>query len=96
VKPRPEARQLLLTVNDHTAGLYDTRTLESILPLPAGVLPLALSSDGRRLAANLDARRLLVWDLAAVRRSLMDLGMDWEDPAPEPTGRFPDSGQGSQ
>jgi WD40 repeat protein len=61
------------------AGLYDARTLEPLLPLPAGTLPLALSADGRHLAVSVDADRLQVWDLVKVREQLRELGLDWAD-----------------
>ena len=73
----PDARTLWLTKDQRTAGLYDARTLEPLLPLPAGMLPLALSPDGDRLAVSVDAQRLQVWDLAAVRDQLRELGLDW-------------------
>ena len=60
-----------------TAALHDARTLEPLLPLPTGTLPLALSPDGRRLAVSVDARRLQLWDLAEVRERIHELGVDW-------------------
>jgi len=73
----PDARSLWLARDWRTAGLYDARTLELLLPLPAGMHPLALSSDGRHLAVSLNLRRLQVWDLAEVRRLLKELSLDW-------------------
>jgi WD40 repeat protein len=73
----PDARTWWLTQDLRTAGLYDAHTLELLLPLPAGVLPLALSPDGRHLAVSVDARRLQVWDVVEVRERLRKLGMDW-------------------
>ena len=70
----PDARTCWLTSGNGTAGLHDTRTLEPLLPLPRGTLPLAVSPDGRRLAVSVDTRRLQVWDLAAVRAQLRELG----------------------
>jgi WD40 repeat protein len=61
----------------HDASLYDRKTLEPILPLPANVLPLALSSDGRQLAVSVDDRRVQVWDLVELRNHFQDLGLDW-------------------
>ena len=61
------------------AGLYDAQKFEPLLPLPVGMIPLAVSSDGRRLAVSVDARRLQVWDLAEVRMQLRELGLDWMD-----------------
>jgi hypothetical protein len=43
------------------------------------MLPMALSSDGRFLAVNVDSRKLQVWDVTEVRRQLRGLGLDWVD-----------------
>jgi serine/threonine protein kinase/WD40 repeat protein len=74
-----DGRALWLTKDYRTAGLFDARTLKPLLPLPAGMLPLALSSDGRFLAVNADSRKLQVWDVTEVRRQLRSLGLDWVD-----------------
>jgi hypothetical protein len=63
--------------DQRSAGLYDARTLEPLLLLPTGTLPLALSQNGRYLAASLDARYLQVWDLTEVRQKFRELGLDW-------------------
>jgi WD40 repeat protein len=75
----PDARALWLTKDARTAGLYDARTMEPLLLLPAGMLPLALSPDARRLAVSVDAQRLQVWDLHELRSQLRALGLDWTD-----------------
>lgn len=72
-----DARTLWLTRDQRTAGLYDARTLQPLLLLPAGMLPLALSPDERHLAVGVDARRVQVWDLALLQRHMKDLGLDW-------------------
>ena len=74
---RPDARALWLTKDQRTAGLYDARTLDPLLLLPAGMLPLALGPDGQRMAVTVDAQWLQVWDLAALRVQFRDLGLDW-------------------
>jgi WD40 repeat protein len=79
----PDARTLWLTGDPLTAGLYDARTLAPLLPLPAGMLPLAISPDGRRLAVSVNARRLQLWDLVQVRNQLSELGPDWSLDPPE-------------
>jgi WD40 repeat protein len=73
----PEARALWLVRGPRTAGLYDSRTLEPQLLLPAGMLPVAISANGRRVAVSVDARRLQVWDLAELRNELRAVGLDW-------------------
>jgi WD40 repeat protein len=74
----PDGRGIWLTKDALTAGLYDVRTLEPLVLLPTGTLPLALSADGRQLAVSVDARRLQVWDLDKVRARFRELGLDWE------------------
>jgi WD40 repeat protein len=76
----PAGHAIWLMKNYRDAGLYDARTLEPILPLPAGTIPLATSADGRHLAVVVDAHRLKVWDLADVHLQLSDLGLDYEEP----------------
>ena len=75
----PDAQSFWLRNDLRTGGLYDARTLEPRLLLPAGILPLALSSDGRHVAVSVKAQRLQVWDLVEVRRQLRELGLDWAD-----------------
>lgn len=79
----PNARALWLTKDPRNAGLYDRRTLEALLLLPTGVIPLALSPDGQRLAVSIDAQRLQLWDLGALRQHLRGLGLDWRQDPPE-------------
>jgi hypothetical protein len=74
-----DGRTLWLAKDYRTAGLYDSRTLEPLFFLPTGMFPLALSPDGRQLAVSVDAQRLLVWDLEAVRQHFRELGLDWAE-----------------
>jgi hypothetical protein len=74
---QPDGRSAWLAKDFRTAGLYDARTLQPILSLPTGTFPLALSRDGRHLAVSVDAQRLQVWDLDAVRAHLRELALDW-------------------
>jgi hypothetical protein len=75
----PDARTFWLWTGFRTAGLYDARTAELLLPLPSGTHPLALSPDGRHLAVSVDARRVQMWDVAEVRLRLRELGLDWRE-----------------
>jgi WD40 repeat protein len=75
----PDARALWLTKDARSAGLYEARTMEPLLLLPAGMLPLALSPDAHRLTVSVDAQRLQVWDLPELRDQLRALGLDWAD-----------------
>ena len=73
----PDGRGLWLTKGLREAGLYDARTLQPRLLLPTGMLPLAITRDGRHLAVSIDGQRLQVWDLAALREQFRELGLDW-------------------
>jgi WD40 repeat protein len=73
----PDGTGLWLAHDFRTAGLYDAQTLQLLLPLPVGTLPLAVSPNGRYLAASVDWRRLQVWDLFEVQGHLKDLGVSW-------------------
>jgi len=74
----PSGPTCWLSSDFRTAGLYELTTLEPLLPLPTGTLPLALSSDGRRLAVSVNARCLQVWDLEDVKNQLSQLHLDWQ------------------
>jgi eukaryotic-like serine/threonine-protein kinase len=73
----PDDRSFWMTKGQAASGLYDARTLQPLLLLPTGMLPLAVSSDGQRLAVSVDAQRLQLWDLAALREQFRELGLDW-------------------
>ena len=73
----PNGRGWWLTKDFRNAGLYEPETLRELLPLPPGMLPLAISPDGRYLAVSVDARRLQLWDLREMRTHFRDLGVDW-------------------
>jgi serine/threonine protein kinase/WD40 repeat protein len=74
-----DGQSFWLTRDPRTAGLYDARALEPLFLLPAGMLPLALSPDGRHIAVSVNAQRLQVWDLVEVRRQMRELGLDWAE-----------------
>jgi WD40 repeat protein len=73
----PDGRTVWLAQSLRWAGLYDLRTFELQLPLPTGMLPLALSADGSQLVVSVDGRRLQVWNLPALREELGKLGLGW-------------------
>ena len=73
----PDGKTMWLTEGYRAAGLYDSRTLELLMPLPVSAYPLATSADGRWLAVSMDLRRLQVWDLEELRSQLRALGVDW-------------------
>jgi len=75
----PDGKAFWLRHDARTAALHDTQTFETLLPLPAGTLPLAVSPDGRHLAVSVEARRVQVWDLADVGKRFRELGVFWRD-----------------
>jgi serine/threonine protein kinase/WD40 repeat protein len=75
-----DERTFWLSTHYRSAGLYDAKTAELLLPLPSGTSPLAMSPNGQFLAVTVDARRVQVWDLTAVKDRLRELGLDWNDP----------------
>ncbi|MBM3882723.1 MAG: hypothetical protein FJ387_23875 [Verrucomicrobia bacterium] len=74
-----DARTLWLSTDYSASGLYNAPTTEPLLPLPPNTIPLALSPDGRYLAARVDSQHMQVWDLEEARRQLRSLGLDWMD-----------------
>jgi hypothetical protein len=46
---------------------------------------MAFSPDGRYLAAGTSEQSAVVWDLAALRQGLVELGLEWEPSAPPVT-----------
>ena len=76
----PDGATLWLTQDFRTGGLYAARDLKLLLPLPHGVLPLALSENGQLVVVSVDATRLQVWDLERVHQEFSKLGIDWVSP----------------
>ena len=72
-----DARKLWLTKTGRESGLYDARTLEPLLLLPTGMVPLAISPDDERVVVGVDTERLELWDLPEIRNQLRALGLDW-------------------
>jgi serine/threonine protein kinase/WD40 repeat protein len=75
----PDSQTLWLCTDYSSAGLYDARTVEPLLPLPPNTRPLALSPDGRYLAASVNSRRIQLWDLNEARKQLRAIGLDWQE-----------------
>jgi len=84
----PDGRTLWVSRDTRVGALYDTRTLDLLLPLPTGTLPLAVSPGGRNLALSVDGRRVQVWDLVELRRQLRVLGVDWDSARTVPAKTF--------
>ena len=73
----PQGHTIWLFTRFRTACLHDARTIEPLLPLPPGTLPLAISPDERQLAVSIDGSQVQIWDLADLRKQLQALGLDW-------------------
>lgn len=73
----PDEKSFWLTHNFREAALHDAENLQTLLPLPVGSHPLAVSADGRWLAVRVDGRRLLVWNLESLRSQFQGLGLGW-------------------
>lgn len=76
----PDGRGLWRVTNFRDTAFCAADTLEPLLPLPANVVPMALSSDGCQLAVSVDDQRAQVWDLPKLRAHLRELGLDWQRP----------------
>ena len=76
----PDGTALWLTRDYRSGGLYNLQGTQPLLPLPNGLLPLALSHDGRFLALSLEARRIQIWDMDTIHSEFRKLGIDWETP----------------
>ncbi len=74
-----DGRALWLVRDFRTAGLYDAKTMQLLLPLPKGALPLGLSPDGRKIVVCVNQRRLQLWDLPKAREQLQDCSLNWSD-----------------
>jgi WD40 repeat protein len=73
----PDGRSCWVTRDFRRAELCDARSLEVLLPLPPGMHPLAVSPDGRYLAASTEGRRLQLWDITQITATLKELGLEW-------------------
>jgi len=76
-----DAQTLWLSTGYSSAGLYDARTVEPLLPLPPNTRPMALSPDGLYLATSVNSRRIQLWDLSEARNQLRAIGLNWESNA---------------
>lgn len=72
-----DGKSMWMAKDFNSGGLYGAKSVEPILLLPYGMYPLALDATGRYLAVTMDAKRLQIWDLEAVRKQLAELGLDW-------------------
>lgn len=70
---------LMVVESIRSGALLDARTLEPLLPLPTWTHPLAMSTDSRYLAVDVESRRVQLWELPDVRARLRGLGVDWKD-----------------
>jgi WD40 repeat protein/predicted Ser/Thr protein kinase len=75
----PDGKTFWLVRDARTAALHDMRTFETLLPLPSGTIPLAVTPDGRQLVVSVDGHRLQLWDLEKAQTQLRELGLDWSE-----------------
>ena len=92
----PDGRRFAANASVGVVRLLDAadgRPLADLeLPVSAGVMSLAFSPAGDKLAVGTQEQLAAVWDLAAVRRTLDRIGLDWDDgpvPPPPPAGPLP-------
>jgi WD40 repeat protein len=76
---QPGGRALWLVKDTRLTSLHDASSLEPLLPLPPGVLPLTVSPDGEYLAVAVEGPHLQLWSIKQVRNALRELGLDWTD-----------------
>jgi WD40 repeat protein len=82
-----DSRLLAVAVGYGRVCLLDGRDGTPLVTLEAPdrapvLLDMAFSPDGRYLAAGTSEQSAVVWDLAALRRGLVELGLEWEPVAP--------------
>jgi WD40 repeat protein len=76
----PDGRWLASGSERGTIILWDGSTFERIVRLRSGtgqIRCLRFSADGGLLAATAYGLPTIVWDLAQLRRSLGEMGLDW-------------------
>lgn len=61
-----------------------TQVAEFTMPERQSAAGLRLSHDGHRLVVATARHLLIAWDLAALRRELAELGLDWPEPGEAP------------
>jgi WD40 repeat protein/Tfp pilus assembly protein PilF len=82
----PDGRQLVVQDSDKILRLVETETAHTLARLESpdlcAVHRATFSPDGSRLVVTTnDGPAVHVWDLRAIRRHLVDLGLDWDAPA---------------
>jgi hypothetical protein len=78
----PDGNMAMITRNGSAPALIDLRSFAVLADLTLPEPKAALSNptfdpSGRTLAMMTNTGRTLVWDLAAMRRQLGQLGLDW-------------------
>jgi hypothetical protein len=70
---------------DRRVVLRDAVSFETLLPFPVGdgtPTYIVFDATGRRLAITHTGQDVAVWDLAALRDGLMEVGLAWDQTAP--------------
>ncbi len=80
----PNGRYVACEVASGNIGLIDLETTKILAELrapisnPSRIKELAISPDGAYLAAASSLREIFVWHLPTMRKTLGDMGLDWE------------------
>jgi serine/threonine protein kinase/WD40 repeat protein len=81
-----DGRLLAVAYSSQEIKLLDAATWQGLASLPApephNLNSLALSGDGRWLAAGTQEGVIQLWDMGRIRSQLAALGLDWSAPAP--------------
>ncbi len=88
----PDGTMIATPYNRFDLRLLDTRdgkelaTLTPPDPFQIGSKEsIVFSGDGRQLLALRNDGRLVEWNLSVVRSALAELGLDWQNPSPDPS-----------
>jgi serine/threonine protein kinase/WD40 repeat protein len=86
---RPDGRLLALLETRTLVRLVDPATGRGLAhlepPEPQPIVSMGFSPEGQLLTLTFDSDSIQVWDLAALRRGLAGLDLDWDAPGdPEP------------
>src|SRR5439155_17300210 len=84
-----DGRLLMLRSSAVAMRLIRSDTLDEVATFPPGS-PVAFSRDGSRFASIGANQRVQVWDLAAIRRQLRHINLDWDDDADRPGADSPE------
>jgi len=85
----PDSSMLAVNTSPDRVRLVDPLTGEEIASLEASI-PLCFNREGNLLLTQHDDQTVHLWDLAAIRRQLAGLNLDWSRPPLPSPRRLPD------